>query len=321
MKQKVLICGLGSVGKRHFKNLLNLGFEDIILLRRENSHQEVLDRNFPTFSSLLEALQQQPTVSIICTPTHMHIDAAIECANSGSHVFIEKPISNSLRRVDELKSICSKKNLVCMVGYMMRYHPLIIKMKELISEDKIGNLIYLKTHWGEYLPDTHPWEDYRKSYAARKEMGGGPALSLSHDLDLILWIVGSKVKSSSRLDSYRSSLELNCEHASDFLIEFDNGVTSHAHLDFFQKPAKRIIEVIGEKGSLEFNYYKNKLEYKGHVPDDKKIYYEEKFDRNQLFISEMIDFFQSVEKNLCSSINIDGSLELLNLIGGKNNEF
>ena len=49
-------------------------------------------------------------------------------------------------------------------------------------------------------------------------------------------------------------------------------------LDYFQKPAKRTIEVIGEKGSLEFNYYKNKLEYKGHVPDDKKIYYEEKFD-------------------------------------------
>ena len=187
MKQKVLICGLGSVGKRHFKNLINLGFQDIILLRRENSLQEDLDRNFLTFNSLSEALQQQPIMSIICTPTHMHIDTAIECVNNGSHVFIEKPISDSLQRITELKSICSEKNLVCMVGYMMRYHPLMIKMKELISKDKIGNLIYLKTHWGEYLPDTHPWEDYRKSYAARKEMGGGPGKEVTYDVTNGKW--------------------------------------------------------------------------------------------------------------------------------------
>ena len=128
--KKILVCGVGSIGERHINNLISLGYKDIILYRTRNKKLRTVKGNFLTFKNLSEALKQKPDVAIISNPTHLHLKIATECAKSNCHVFIEKPISQNIKGYRKLKNLMIKNKRHIMVGYMMRYHPCVIKMKE-----------------------------------------------------------------------------------------------------------------------------------------------------------------------------------------------
>ena len=107
---KILICGIGSIGKRHAKNLINLGEKNIIFYRERNF--EIKDKKLKkikVFHNLSEALKEKPKITFICNVTSKHILTAIECAKSGSHLFIEKPISNSFKNWKILETLVKKK--------------------------------------------------------------------------------------------------------------------------------------------------------------------------------------------------------------------
>ena len=126
---KILISGVGSVGERHIRNLISLGYNDIVLYRRKNKSLRNIQNVFPTYTNLDDVLKLKPDIAFICCPTSHHIKVAIKCAKMGCHLFIEKPISDNLLGKKELYSILNKTGKVAIVGYMMRYHPCIKKIK------------------------------------------------------------------------------------------------------------------------------------------------------------------------------------------------
>jgi predicted dehydrogenase len=177
---------------------------------------------------------------------------------------------------------------------MMRFHPLMQKLKNSIEQHTYGNLLSFTTHWGEYLPDWHPWEDYRTSYAAQKELGGGAALTLSHDIDLANWLAGSSLKQYYVMKNYRSSLEVNVEAGADFLVNYENGVTGHIHLNFFEQPASRYMAFVFEEGSIHFDYYKAVLFIKSKEGTQEIAV--ENFDRNELFVEQTKAFLHGLQQ-------------------------
>ena len=140
--------------------------------------------------SVWEELEDsQSKIAVICTPTSQHLDQTIKCVRLGINVLVEKPLFNTIDGFEELRQAVIKFNTFVYVGYMMRFHPLIEKIKTMINKNEFGKLISFQSVWAEYLPNWHPWEDYRDSYAARKELGGGSTLTLSHDIDLAIFLV------------------------------------------------------------------------------------------------------------------------------------
>tara|TARA_B100000787_G_C16175791_1_gene288945 strand:+ start:74 stop:1036 length:963 start_codon:yes stop_codon:yes gene_type:complete len=302
---KFLICGVGSIGERHIRNLISMGYDDIILYRKRSLALRSINRTFPLFKNLNEALDQKPDVAFICNPTHLHMETALQCARGNCNLFIEKPVSNSLNAMDELISILSKNKKIAMVGYMMRYHPSVLQIKEWVNEQKVGETISFRAIWAEYLPDWHPWEDYRSSYAAQKRMGGGPALTLSHELDLALWMFGD-VKKITAMSNYNSNLEIDTEHGIDILILFENGVTGNIHLDYVQKPPRRSMEIVGTKGRIEFDYYSSKLTLYSHDDSSSREFgLDDNFDRNDMFVKEIQGFIDAVESYKQSPISLE----------------
>ena len=305
---KFLICGLGSIGERHLRNLTSLGFDDVILFRKRNNPLRTIKNTFPTYSSLKECLDQKPDIAIICNPTHLHIETALQCVIANCNIFIEKPLSHNLERCDELLMTLKKHNKIAMVGYMMRYHPCILKMREWIDSGAIGKVISIRSIWGEYLPDWHPWEDCRKTYAAIQNMGGGPALTLSHELDLAIWLCG-EVKNVVGMTNNNSNLEIDTEHSIDILLSFKNGITGNIHLDYLHKPAKRAFDVLGTSGRIEFDYYSNETTLFTHNEVNGEIYsVDNKFDRNDMFITEIKEFIAAVKFAKLSPISLKESL-------------
>ncbi len=183
----IIICGLGSVGRRHLYNLQALGRNDIVLLRTGKSTLPDDELGIlPVEYDLNHALLHwQPEGVVISNPTALHLEVAIPAAEAGCHLLIEKPMSHSTDGLDTLTKALRKGGGQVLVGYQFRFHPGLLAVKQLLEKEAIGCLISARVHWGEYLPDWHPWEDYRHSYSARSDLGGGVVLTLSHPFDYL----------------------------------------------------------------------------------------------------------------------------------------
>ncbi len=292
---KILICGLGSIGKRHAKNLLFLKKKNLIFFRERNFVLKEKDlKKIKIFKSLKESSKEKPDVAFICNTTSKHIKTAIECAKMGCHLFIEKPLSNNLKYLNNLEKIVKKKRVKVMIGYNMRFHPLMIKIKKMINDNNLGNIYNIQSEWSEYLPDWHPWENYSHTYAANKKMGGGCSVTLSHELDSMYWLFG-KIKNvkNFRISKY---LKGDVDTSSDFLINFKNNAIGYTHIDFLGKPHIRKLYISGTKKKIFFDYYKNQMEIISRSGRKKIV--KVKFKKNDMYLEEIKYFFKCLKKNI-----------------------
>ena len=303
---KILVCGVGAIGERHLSNLLALGYNDISLMRTSDTPLRTIKRQFKTYSDLDIALTDKHDVVFVCNPTSLHVSTIIAALNAGSHVFTEKPVATSINECDLIQAAIDSSGKSVMVGYNMRFHPALIAVKNWVDTGKIGSPIYARTQWGEYLPNWHPWEDYREGYAARSDLGGGPSLTLSHEIDLLLWMFGKHADVKATANT-ASSLELKTEHGIDILLKFESGVTGNVHLDYFHQPPARSSEFIGESGRIEFEYYSGIAQLFGTENTEPVKTFEtpSDWDRNDMFINEIKSFFDSLDSNQTPSPSFD----------------
>lgn len=314
---KFLIVGFGSIGRRHFHNLLSRGEKDILFYRTGRSTLEDDElADFQVETDLETALAQKPDAVIIANPSAYHLDAAIPAARQGCHILLEKPISHSLQRVDEFSRIVQESGSRVLVGFQFRYHPNLIKVKELLNGESIGRVLSFRSHWGEYLPNWHPWEDYRKSYAARKDLGGGVLLTLCHNFDYLRWLLG-ETQVHSALLGYNSGLDIEVEDTADLSLICEGNVFGSLHLNFTQLPGKHILEIIGNQGAICWDYYQNKVELHTITADgsvNAETYLAPAgFDRNHLFVQELghfIDVAAGGAEPICSLEDGIKALEL-----------
>ena len=154
---KFLIAGLGSIGRRHLRNLQALGEQDILLYRSGRSALPDDDlAGLPVETDLAAALAHKPDAVIVSNPTAFHLDVAIPAAEAGCHLLLEKPISHTWNRVDELRTAVKQGGGQVLVGFQFRFHPGLKKVAELLMDNAIGRPVSVRAHWGEYLHDWHP---------------------------------------------------------------------------------------------------------------------------------------------------------------------
>ncbi len=265
----ILICGLGSIGKRHFRLLRNAGVEKIIALRSgKNDNESITD----TIADLEiydteELAGHKIDGAVISNPTSLHIETAAELARCGIPMLIEKPLGKDLAGADELLKIVKEKNLPVLMGYNLLYHPGITGMKDLINQDKIGKVISAKAQFGTYMPDWHKDEDYKKSYAANASMGGGVVLTSIHEQNYLTDMFG-EITNTAAMEAGGNVTGIDAEEAVEILMRHSSGVVSSIHLNFFQKPYYRNCQIIGTEGTLYWDFmipeikilYKDKTE-------------------------------------------------------------
>lgn len=306
MKRRVLVCGVGSIGERHLRNLLALGQEELAVFRSRLLPLRTIEREFPTYTDLDAAIAEFcPEAAFITNPSAMHLSVALRCAQSGCHLFIEKPVSHRLEGLGELKAVCEQHDVLAMVGYMLRFHPLFQRVKQWLGEgatSPIGKPVSVRSSWGEHVADWHPWEDYRQSYAVRKDLGGGPALTLSHDIDLLVWMFG-EAKRVIGLPNRAGDLETECEHGIDLLLGFEGGVTANVHLDYLQRPPQRSWGIVGTRGRATVDVVRGRMEVFTEGQSE-EFAVPEGFDRNDLFMAEARYFLECLDSNTRPSSGI-----------------
>lgn len=293
----MLVIGCGSIGKRHIGNLKALEAGEIIAYDVKPARCQKVEREYgvKTYSKLEEALAQRPDAVLVCTPTSLHTAPALSAARSGCHLFIEKPLSHSLDGVSELIKIVAQKGLVTLVGCNMRFHPGIALMKELLDKQSVGRVISTRIQAGQYLPDWHPWEDYRHGYSASKSLGGGVILDGVHEIDYIRWFLG-EVSQVFCFSDRLSSLEINTEDTAEILLRFSSGAIAEVHLDYIQRFYGRSCQIIGEEGTILWDFNERQVKLYSAESGRWQVFPEKPdYDTNQMYIEEMKHFLLCLE--------------------------
>ncbi len=286
----VLIAGYGSIGKRHLENFLQLKDIQLTVYTKRNDLQLLKKKGIKVSSSLTECLKENQDVGVVTNETSLHIPIAIKLAEEGLDLFLEKPLSNSLKGVEKLRAIVKKKKLITQMGCNLRFHPCIKKIKSLIEQEKIGKIISAQVQNCSYLPDFHRWEDYRKSYAARKDLGGGVILTQIHEIDYMYWFF-QEVENVVSMSGKFSALDVTAEDYMSSLLQFKNKIIGELHMDYFQRPSFRSCKIRGTKGEIYWNSDNNCV----NIFNMNKRKWETKFDNG---FSHNLDTYASYVEEL-----------------------
>lgn len=326
---KILMIGLGSIGQRHLRNIKRvLGEEAEILAYRVRGLQrtfsdtmQIRDRvsleeeyHIRSFASLTEALLEKPELAFITNPTNMHIPCAIQCAKAGCHLFLEKPVSDSLEGIDELQKTAQDMGIKIFVGYQNRFHPAIRMLKEVLDAGSLGKILSVHSVVGERLTTMHTYEDYKETYMARKDMGGGVVTNqLVHEMDYLYYLFGKPV-SVYALGGTIGNLGIDVEDNCDALFLMENGterVAVNVHADFYQSPPSRFVKVIGEKGQIQADLINGTVTKT--VSDVTEHIAFTEFVRNDMFIEELKLFLSCVKEGGKEAITLEDGIVSLKM--------
>jgi predicted dehydrogenase len=294
---KALLVGTGSIGRRHLGNLRTLGVRDILILRSRRTPSLIPPEEMAgtrVFYDLDEALTEGPEVAIIANPTSKHLGPATAAARRGCHLFIEKPISHSLDQLSPLMEAVDARGLITQVGYNMRFHPALETVRTLLQEGEIGKVYGVEAWSAQYLPDWHPWEDYRGGYMTRRALGGGIVLTYTHELDYLYWMCGPVRSVTAEVD-HLSSLEMDTDDIAEINLRFRSGVVGHVHLDCIERTHRRGGRAVGEAGTVRWDLQDNVIEMaRGGSSKWTPTEFPD-FQRNDMYLWEMEDFLRCVQ--------------------------
>lgn len=317
--ERVLVVGLGSIGTRHLRLARSLLPDaDIRVLRRQ------MTDTVPVFAdgcliNLSQAREFAPQIAVIANPAPFHVEIAKALAESGVHLLVEKPISDSLEGIQSLIDSCHQRELVLLIGYNLRFQQSLKYFRKLLHDGIVGRTISVRCEIGQYLPMWRPGADYRFGVSANRQLGGGVLLELSHELDYLRWIFGEINWVQASLFQ-QSALEIDVEDTAHLILGFmpdEHGkyLVGNVNLDFVRHDVTRVCVAIGELGSLRWNGIAGTVE---HIAAGEQQGWQEIFRHlhmpDESYQFEWEHFLACIERRALPLISAKDGLEVLRIV-------
>jgi predicted dehydrogenase len=319
MPERVLIVGLGSIGRRHARlaRQLMADAEIVALTRRDTQDLDVagVDR---CVNSLEEALRFGPGIAVVATPATRHLEVALALAAAGVHLLVEKPISSSSPGVCDLIRVCHERGVALMTGYNLRFSPSLNCLRTLVAERRVGRVLSVRAEIGQFLPSWRPDADYRTTVSAQAQLGGGVLLELSHDVDYLRWIFG-EVEWVSAVVLKQSSLDIDVEDVAHVVMSFmrrdDHApVVATLNMDFIRYDTTRGCTVIGEGGSLRWDALAGTVEVFDPAAQSWELVFKHESGRDETYLAEwrhLIDCVATAKSPLVSGVDGLAALRII----------
>lgn len=315
---KFLIVGLGSMGKRRIRNLNSIGFKDIIGFDKNQERCDSVSKEYKitAYHNLETALDQKPTAMIISTPPDLHMIYAKKALEEGMHFFCEAGVLT--KETEEVLQKLKKSGLVGMPSCTMMQHPIVVETKKILESNKLDSPLAFIYHSGQYLPDWHPWEDYREFYVSKRKTGGCREI-IPFELSWLTSIFG-EITSVMGQKAKTSDLETDIDDIYNVLIKFTNNIQGNLIVDVLSQPAYRQLKVICEGGILEsdwisrtIKYYKKddgwtEIKVDDGKPQSNYIYGEKPY------VEEMKIFTESILENKKLAYQFSHDLQILKVL-------
>lgn len=306
---KICFIGIGSIAKRHIsniKNYLNTDFDCQIDAYRSSNHplSDDISKYISNEYYDYEDVPKDYDAIFITNPTKLHYETLKLFKDNSDNFFIEKPIVYS---EDLDKDFSEFKSKTCYVACPLRHSNVIKYIKENLDINQVNGV---RSICSTYLPEWHPGEDYRKSYSAKKELGGGVSIDLIHEWDYLTYLFGMPIAVNAILDKV-SNLEIDTEDIAIYIAKHKN-MLLELHLDYFGRFPIRELMIFKEDGTIVGDIYNNKIIYKN---EDKIIDFNEQ--RNDYQIEELKYFFKLITKEINNINDIENALNVMKLARGE----
>ena len=317
MIERLLIVGLGSIGSRHARLVRGLMPEAKIAVFRHQSSSKLSDVEVDhCFTNIDDIRNFRPQAAIIANPASHHLDIALNLARQGVHLLIEKPISHKAsQRVLELIDICREQGVILMTGYNMRFLPSLGVFRDILQQGKVGKIFSIRSEVGQYLPGWRVDVDYRQSVSAKKELGGGVLLELSHEIDYLQWLFG-KVEWVKAHVAQHSDLEIDVEDTAYLILGFKTDQSERQwvaslNMDFVRHDTTRQCLVIGDEGTLRWNGIEGKVDFISSLGDKWEELFSEQSERDLTYKEEILHFVSCVKSGEAPAVTGEDGLATL----------
>ncbi len=308
----VCFVGIGSIARRHIKNLRTICEKrnielNVDAVRRcseiDNKDKDLLLRRVYTDYSAINTVYD---VIFITNPTEYHIESLKRTMAWGKNFFIEKPAA-SIHQLKELETLQLKDDAVYYVACPLRYHAVIQYLKKNVDFNQV---ISIRSISSSYLPDWRPGTDYRKTYSADKALGGGVSIDLIHEWDYLTFLFGVPKKISCMLGQ-KSRLQINSEDYAIYIAEYSDKIIE-LHLDYFGRKTIREIMLMTDTDTICGDIKNNRIEF---MKTGKIVDFNENRDDYQ--IRELTHFLHIIEGKLKSDSDIQHAIGVLKLTQGR----
>ena len=254
---RFLIVGLGSMGKRRIRNLLANGEKDIagFDIRPDRLKEAQEKYGIKIIGDFKKISRQDFDAMLISASPEAHGDYIRFALKHKKHFFVEHPTSD-----DGYKEILENKdlNIVKAPSCTMRFYTPIKMMKKILDEGKIGKILAFQYHMGQYLPDWHPWEDYRDVYFSKKETSACREM-LPFELIWLNWLINSRVADISGNIAKVSDLNMSADDIISANIKYENSVLGNVLIDVISRKPARTIRILGSDGVLDWERFGHEI--------------------------------------------------------------
>lgn len=291
---KIGIIGLGSIGRRHASCLKQLGYKEVIALEIKEGQMRAIPEELEHIKMVYdegEFYSLNIEGVIISNPTIYHINSMKIPLEKQLPIFVEKPLSNSLKELQEINKYDLSK---IMVGFCLRYNDLINSIKNFIESRNLGRIFKANLYCGQYLPSWHPYADYRTEYYARKELGGGVLRTLSHEIDLMFYFFGNVKELCAVVDKI-SNLEIDVDDNVNIISKMENGIQVNIEIDYLNPISTRKGAIFGSEGLIEYDFSDLKVIYKDLEGNITEVYDGKHYEGSKMYVEQMKDFVSLIE--------------------------
>lgn len=292
-KLSVAVAGYGSIGRRHGENLGRLGVGRRVIVRRRDAVNPAFTppADALVVHSVQESIQAGIDLAIVCNPTSMHVATASDYLAAGVPVLIEKPLAGDLAEAERFVEHAQQSGVPAGMAYCLRYHPAYELAFQYASQEKLGEVRQVRAWFESYLPDWHPWENFRQSYAARRDLGGGVLPTLDHEIDFVGWCFGPPITVSGG-SSRSGEVDADVDDTATVVMEYGSCV-AEIQLSMGQRERRRGFEFIGSKGRLVFSWEQNLLQYLAG-DEAATLWHQADYDVNQMYLDMLDDVLNAV---------------------------
>ena len=291
---KLLVLGIGSIGRRHSDVLYTeLGCRNITIWDPIPERAKEHAAKYPgmqTVDTLEEGLAQKPDAVFICSPPALHMKQAEMAIRAGCHVMVEKPMSLDMESAEKVKALAEEKGKMVSVALCNRYHKGLQRIKEIVDSGKLGKIINIRGSMGEFFPESRP--DYRSTYYVQYN----GCFELIHAVDYTVWVAGGEPQEIYGICGSDADIGFYSPDNAEVLFRTDNGVTCSVNLAFYQRPSHSDLYVYGTEGTCELRYTHNDYDLRYYTREAGK-WQEEYVDglyRNMMFAAEDGEFLESI---------------------------
>jgi predicted dehydrogenase len=262
--------------------------------------------------SLDDALGAKLDAALICTPPSSHVRIARKALDSAAHLFIEKPLAVTTSDALPLVVEVERQRRILVVGFNLRFLPSLRLVKALLGDKRVGKVVAVRAEFGSYLPEWRPGRDYRENYAVQRALGGGILLDAVHELDYLTWIFGD-VSDVNCTAGHVSELAGDTEDLAEVTLRFESGVVAQVHLDYLQRAYRRNLQVIGEAGTIVWDYPTHSVTTAASDAQP-EIVGAMDGDANEMYIEELRHFIRCVEGRESPMVDGREALRSLRLV-------